>query len=471
MGRNDLTKPRKSGVGKLFLGIFLGFLLCLGIIFGVGWYAYKNVSIQWINKTFKTDINVSDEVNNKTIEELILSASGALNNIDTYTLNDLKKDFGLSVDDKLMGIDITDLKDVPIKEISNKAQDKFSNISADELKDVVDLTDMNLILNKTNTYYVYGDKLYTDELHTKEVNKNDISYKLTSTTVEIKGQTRTIEAGKVSFELRYLPLTKAFGDFMNTMGDKITVGELVDKENGFGVELPEYLHNTSEKRAKTINELSDVVNNLYLAEFLGYTISGDEVTDKTGNTITGIVAKLAKKTIDQLTNVEQIVNESTIAEVMGYTIESGKYYYFDAGVKKEVTGIMKTLAGVQVQNLTNRVNNLTMLEALDYTVTGTGSNKVYKDSSNNVVTGILTIIDLENTQVNNISSAFQDAVTTTLLRDLVAAGVINISAEDLEIQISGSYTYNGTDLSGCLLGDLTLNQAVYVFVEILKTPT
>lgn len=464
------TKPRKSGVGKLFLGIFLGFILCLGVLFGIGWFAYNNVSIQWINKTFKTDLDISDEMNKKTPKELIASALSVSKNIDTYSLNDIKNDFGFSVDDKLMGIDISDLKDVPIKKLSSAAQDKFSNISADELKDVVNLSDMDLILNKTNTYYVSGDTLYTDAGHTHAVNKKEIDYTLTSTTVKIKDQTRNIQDGKVKFELRYLPLTKALGDFMGTMGDKITIGELVDKEDGFGVELPDYLHNTAEKRAKTINELSDVVDNLYLAEFLGYTISGETVT-KDGETITGIVAKLAKKKISELDDIENIINTSTIADVLDYSYDAstGKYYYKTATGREEVKGIMKALAGTQVGDLTEKVDNLYLLDALDYTkYTKTDGTIGYKDSEGNEVTGALTILDLENTKFSEIGTKFQEAIEDKTLFELAKAGVIDATEADLSVEIpeAWSATYKNTKL-----GNLKINQAIEVLIAGLNTST
>lgn len=462
MSKSVSGTPRKSGIGKLFLGVFLGFVLCLGIIFGVGIFAYKNLSIQWINKTFNAGLDVgSDDLNKMTIEELISTTQSVVKNKDSYTLNDIKKDFGFTISDKLMGIDITDLKDVPIKELSTAMQDKFSNISADELKDVIDLTDMNKILNKTNTYYVYSDKLYTDENHTTEL--TGIEYTLTSTTVEIKGQTRNIQDDKVEFELRYLPLTKALGGFMDTMGDKITVGELVEEYN---VNLPTYLYDTPEKKAKTINELTDIVNNLYLADFLGYTISGDVVTDKTGNTVTGIVAKLAKKTIQELNNVEELIQDSTIAEVLDYTYEDGTYYYSNNGIKTKVTGIMKSLAGEKVKDLTTRMNNLNLLEILDYTKYTKADGTIgYKDSDNKEVTGILTLIDLEDTTIDKISDAFEKVVKEKTLSELTNVGLLTLTEEDLGRKVPDTIA---NELAGRELGELKIDEASKLLSELLS---
>ena len=51
-----------------------------------------------------------------------------------------------------------------------------------------------------------------DMAKTKEVDLEVINYVITSESVVIKKQTRPIRDGKVEFELRYLPVTKAFGD-------------------------------------------------------------------------------------------------------------------------------------------------------------------------------------------------------------------------------------------------------------------
>ena len=321
-------RPRKSGIGKFILGIFLGFVMCLGTIAGLGWFAYENLSVKWVNETFNVGLDLgSQDLNNKTVKELVASAVSLTEKIDTYTLNDLNKDFGISFGDKLMGIDITDLNDVPIQELDVAVQDKFESISADEIKDIVDLSDMDLILNKTNTYYVSGNRLYEDVALTKQVDKSVIDYIVRSETVEIKKQVRSINNNKVEFELRYLPLTNAFGGFMDTMGDKITIGELVDKQNGFGVNLPEYLHDTAEKRNKTINEINDVVENLKLAEFLGYTISGNDVYNGTEK-VSGIVAKLSKKTVKEL-----------VDEYLKRKEQTGAKYEISIGVPPNEIGV------------------------------------------------------------------------------------------------------------------------------------
>ena len=134
MSKNEKKKGR---AGAFIGGTFFGFLLCLGAIVGLGCFTYFKVSSNWINKTFKVDINLgSEQMNDKTLSDLFADVNGIIKNKDTYTLNDLNNDFGIKISDEIVGIKITDLKDVPFDELSTAIQNKFGSISADELRNV-----------------------------------------------------------------------------------------------------------------------------------------------------------------------------------------------------------------------------------------------------------------------------------------------------------------------------------------------
>jgi len=436
-------KPRKSGTGKFFLGLLLGFLMCVGTIAGLAWFAYENVSVKWVNETFNVGLDLgSQDINNKTIKELVVTARSVVDKVNTYTLNDLDSDFGIKfTNDKVMGLDISDVKNVPVKDLPEALKTKFANISAEELKDVISLEDMDILLNKTKTYYVNGNKLYEDEAYTTEVDDSVIKYTITDADVTIKKVSRDIEDGKVEFELRFLPLTKALGDFKNTLGDKITVGELV---NEFNVKLPDYIVEGNED--KPINELEVVVDDLLLADFLGYTIYNGRVYKDEAKTdeITGIVATLAQKTVEELKDVEGVINGSTIADVLDYSYEEGKYYYIHSTEgKKEVTGIMKALAGTEVGVLSEKVEQLKLEDVL------TGEK-----------TGILKLVG--NPLITEIGGAIQDVIDDKTLSELATAGVVSISTTDLAKTIK-----LGTH-AGKTLGSLKIKEVVDALVSAIQ---
>ena len=117
MARREKVKGR---AGAFWGGTFIGFLLTLALLAGVGCLIYFKASAKSINKTFKTDINLgSDELNSKTLSDLVADISGIVKNKETYSINDLEKDFGITISDNLMGIKIDDLKSVGLTKLGS----------------------------------------------------------------------------------------------------------------------------------------------------------------------------------------------------------------------------------------------------------------------------------------------------------------------------------------------------------------
>ena len=151
----NTEKKSKKHIGSFIGGSFFGILLTLIILAGTLCFAYFKVSPNWINKTFNTSIDLgSDEANNKTIKDFVNGAIQLSSNLDGYTLNDLKRDFGISVSDEVYGFDISDLKDVPLSNLGAKVEEKLNNITAYELDQIegIDMEGLESILSKKNTY-------------------------------------------------------------------------------------------------------------------------------------------------------------------------------------------------------------------------------------------------------------------------------------------------------------------------------
>lgn len=342
------SRTRKSGgsVGTFFFGSFIGFILCLALLFGLGSFIYFKVSPAWINKTFKTNIDLgNDEVNNLTLRDVVGSVVGFATNADTYTLNTLKDDFGINVSDELFGINISDLKGVPIKELPEAVENKFGTISADELRNVSGMNleaEMGKILNKENTYYynVTGNKLYKTYDGSEYTNEVTFKYELNNdkTKVISKGYEALIVSGEVKIPLWYLPLTVALGDFTSNMGESITLKEL---ETDFGVTLPSFF-NSVDKENTTVNELEDAIKKLKVADFLGYTIEGGVVKNK-GVAVTGILAKIAKYEVE---NLEQGINDLMLADMFEGKEMTGVLSLIDKPEKVTLTGETDASKGI-----------------------------------------------------------------------------------------------------------------------------
>ena len=144
----EITRKTKGGsIGSFFFGWFIGFLLTVGLIVGLGAFIYFKVSVKWVNDTFNQQLDLgSEELNNLTLQTFVNHAIDLSKNTDTYTITDLENDFGINIGNEIMGIDITDLKTVPVTKLPEAFQNKLSNISAYELRNVLDLTDLDNIL-------------------------------------------------------------------------------------------------------------------------------------------------------------------------------------------------------------------------------------------------------------------------------------------------------------------------------------
>jgi len=353
MSKNK-SKSRGS-VGTFFFGSFIGFLLCLGLISGVLCFAYFKISPTWLNKTFKTDLDLgSEEANNMTIKDFVTNSIGLVQNFDNYKLSSLKNDFGINIKDEMFGINISDLKDVELSKLSEAIENKFANISADELKNVIDLqSSMKDILKKSNTYYyntadVNDNKLYRTYKDSHYSNEVKFDYSLSRTGGEVKAKVKGIEyfgvAGEVEIKLENLPIASAFGDFMATMGDNLT---LADLEKDFGVDLPSFMDNI-DKANTTVNNLESAINGLPIADFLGYTIDKSDpdniiVTDEHGVQVKGVLAVLSQYTIKTL---QTGIDSLTLADIFAEDEMTGVLSLIDNPKKVTLTGETDATKGI-----------------------------------------------------------------------------------------------------------------------------
>ena len=262
---------RKSGAGAFWGGTFLGFLLGIGAIIGLGAFAYFRVSANWINKHFKPDINLgSKELNKKTLSNIVSAAVALVGDIDNYSINTLKSDFGIEIKDKVAGIDMSDLKSVPLNKLEDAVKDKLSNISAKEMEEVLTKGDIDKILNKSVTYYFDGDKLYKNFDGTTYSKEVSFKYEIVDGDLKIKNfDLIDINGNKVDVTLKYLPITIAIEDFTANLGDNLTLEEL-DKD--YGVKLPGYIYEGNE--TKTVNQVGEIIDEVKLSEVLNLTYDG-----------------------------------------------------------------------------------------------------------------------------------------------------------------------------------------------------
>ena len=402
-------KKTKSGggVGTFFFGSFIGFILCLALLAGLGCFVYFKVSPNWLNKTFKTDIDLGSEgANDKTLKDLVTGVVGLMDNKDTYKLSYLTDDFGLQIGNQMFGIDISDLKEVAITDLAEEIENKFGTISADELRNVNGMNleeEMGKILNKTNTYHYNSadNKLYNDFDGTSYSNEVSFKYEISSdkTKVITKKHETAIVSGVAKIELWYLPLTVALGDFTSNMGENITLYEL---EKDYGVNLPSFIKLTEqEKKDTTINEL------------------------------------------------EGVINSSKVADILDLKYDASSETYFDDknndGIKdsgEEVTYVLNSLAGKPVEELSGAINSLKL-------------SNIFSEAERKQ--GVLSLITSDPT-ISQIPDAIKTAIANSSIETLVSKEIITLNNEDKEKLTTTVDHDKNSETANIAIGKLTIDQ-------------
>lgn len=433
----DETKVKsKSRVGTFFFGTFIGFLMCIATLFGVGAFVYFKVSPNWINSTFKTNVNLgNDELNKKTLKDFVTSGINLVNNYETYTLNHLKQDFGIEIGDTLMKIDISDLKDVELSDLKQAVTDRISNISAHELDEagLMDMESIDNILTEVQTYYFNNNELYEDQAHQTKVS---FSYKIENNNIKVGGGTVPIAVDRADVQLKYLPISSALSTFMSSFGDRITIKELRDE---YHVTLPSYF---SKMENATINELTTELNKLYIADFLGYTVDDsdpDNLKVMNGTKqVTGIIGVFGVETLESVKNIQTKIKSKTIASLLDYKIEGGKVY--DGNT--ELTGVMAIVAKSTIGSLQKTIEDLTVADVVENT------------------TGALSLIPA-STPIKNVSSAVTEKIKAVKIDELITKNVI---AEPEGYQDVKDIKIGGTEFKNC-----TINQLLEGYIDYLQT--
>lgn len=428
IGQIERKYKRRSGIGSFFFGSFIGILLGIGIVAGLGALVYFKASPDWINRTFKTNIDLgSEDLNKITLSQAINKAIYISNNRDTYTLADFEHDFNYELPKEIKGINIEKLKTRPLTELGEGLTDVLNDVSVNDLDQLYTPTgDVEKLLDDELTLYVKtgyqnGDKVYADKDCTEEVDFATIE----NGGVQIKDMNKVPVDGKVKFDLKDVPVLQGLPVYITHIGDNMTIKRL---ETAFGIVMPSIIKiSDADKEVKKINDLGDIIDNMYLADFLDYEY--DETADKVYKTVdgvktevTGAVATISKKKVKELNNLEDTIQTMRVYEVLDYTLTNGKYY--DNGA--EVTGIMAKIAGYTVGSLSTDIQGLSIADIMDYTISG----NTVTDKDGNPVTGVLKVI--ANLTVGNMADQLQSKINDMTIADVLDYTISGNTVTDKE---------------------------------------
>ncbi len=179
---------------------------------------------------------------------------------------------------------------------------------------------------------------------------------------------------------------------------------------------------------KTIGELNGgVIDNLYLADVMGYTKVGDDYYSDEGK-VTGVLAAFAGKKVSEIDG--HIADEVTIADALHYTKVGDVYYsvYSDDGNDEndvKAKGVLAAIADKTIGELNESViDNLYIADVMGYTKVGDDYYSVYTDDGDDAndvkVTGILAAF--AGKKVNQIDEHIAD--------DVLIADVLHYTEKD-----------------------------------------
>ena len=123
------------------IGMIVGMVLLVVAVAGAVLAAGTLVSVGQIESTLGTDIfDDESSVNDLTVLELVQNLVKDLQNLDGFTIEKLKTDYGVKIPDEISGIDITPVFGYPITEVPNHLGDIVNNMT---LRDVGEFLDMD----------------------------------------------------------------------------------------------------------------------------------------------------------------------------------------------------------------------------------------------------------------------------------------------------------------------------------------
>ena len=418
---------RKKGwakVGVFVLGILFGFIFTLGALVGVGFWAYKNLNLNKIEKITNSNIDINENIKKITIEDVVSNISGITSD-DNYTIAKMEEDFGITIigedgiiPEEIYGLSLLSLKQSTLKSIDDDIQDIIGNANINTFLSFTNSSESDLgmfenILNtKIDYYYNSSDnKLYEDEELTNEVT---FDYEVNENGVKLNSNSDTIypiQNNKISVEFKLIAIESAFGSF-DKVTNNLQVYKILDlyEKDGKYYEDENYQNEvTGVLKAiagKTINELSndETYNNLYIYEVMDYTRTEISTgvytyTKADGTSVEGIMSEIAGSQIKTLTN--DIEN-----------IKLGKAL----NVKEnEATGVIKTFYNTSISDLSSELNpeNLYIYKAMGYTRNGNEGTYTYTDENGNTVTGVMAT--LAGYTLNNVEGAINAIKVTDVL--------------------------------------------------------
>lgn len=381
MAKDYLDEPKKKSkkgrAGSFFLGWFLSIIFNIALFGGLGYWAYKNVTLSSVEKTFGFNVSaLSGDIKNMTLDKLLTEVVDVASNYDSYTIEEIADKVGLDLSStltvegtgdtrvyKYKTIDLTGVVKGKLKEVGTNMQSVVGDISLRDIEEGFEVTLPNYeFLNSLKDTPLKDLNTATDGIFD--------SYTLNKLKTEFG-----VDFSSVSM-LESL-LDTPFSDLPNEFNE-LLVSDVLDTTSATGVLK-------AIKDFKVV-ELGDKIETLKISELF-------EEADLNGN---NVLKALKDSTIN---NLSDSINDLTIAEI-----------YPDS-----TNRVIQAISTYKVTNLTQAFDELTIGDVIDMEKKANnsyqaGSDPAYKQYE---AQGVWAFID-ETTTLNALGGISLDLSEVTL---------------------------------------------------------
>ena len=486
---------------KYLLTYLLGFITCLALIVGAGYWVYTSVNIStiesWTGSTIidQDQIEEGAEVNLKTmsLDKLIREISAISSQGDTMTLTALMSRYGLKLPSDVTGVLPDKALTMPINKIFTEegkneilqntnfeylysiiGQDAFAeplkSVLANKTLDKVVAGDIEYILDGIKLGYVAGVNYEKqgDDWVAKYANPNEPTMVELLEGVAVDELIATFGEGGDILAV----LAKGAGDkSLKQIIESITAGETMLGED---VTVSEFYSYDSTSGTYTLN-LEALVGSMRLGHVMGYTPetkngeivgwqSGSEKLDVINSAIANIELK---DVVSGNFDIMATVGEFYIGELLGYTpLYEGEDIVGWTDGESEIDEVIASFASAKIKDLINgtfnvgeKLKSIKVADVLGYTST---DYPIYIGGSQAQVSGnkvYHTVWAKGSTEANSMVSAIANKTIGELTNGISGytigklAGYYEIGGKWYTLNktnASGEIIYNATEVSGIM---------------------
>ena len=363
-------------IGKLLILLLvfcIGFVSAFGALFGVGYYAYKNVSLDKAGVSTDSifDKSIAEvDISNMTIEGLVSEIQALQGISDKLTLDTLISRYGVIVPEEVDSAIPVSARTLPLHQLFS--QDGLMIILGDlYIGQLLSYEKGELKPGTDGEYYWYQPgttnevtgiySVLVNYTVADLINQNfDVNMIMEDLTIATVLNLHDVTYSEAYIDGSAVTLEKEVRVWFNSDGAKVssTIAALAD--------IP-------------VSKLSTSLDGVEVSSLLGYVEYSDDYYSYTTTNMDnkdvlvlteqgGLTAELSDMTIADFSNgkIDEKINEIEIYTVLGYTYdeEDGKYYDQNG---EAATGVTAVIAGFAIGEVGSEINNVMIGEVCGFT--------------------------------------------------------------------------------------------------------